>query len=77
MQARSACLGQTLFTSANMSVEKPVQLNNDIQAFRESVSRFINERAGQPEHTYEAPEQSYGLLNVSSSVGKGIHRLRR
>ena len=46
MQARSACLGQTLFTSANMSVEKLVQLNKDVQAFRESVSRFVDERAG-------------------------------
>ena len=45
MQARSACLGQTLFTSANMSVEKLVQLNKDVQAFRESVSRFVDERA--------------------------------
>lgn len=42
MQARS--LGPTLFTSANMTVEKPVQLNKDVQAFRESVSRFVDER---------------------------------
>ncbi|HTN40956.1 MAG TPA: hypothetical protein VLZ84_07380 [Asticcacaulis sp.] len=45
MQARSSCLGQTLFTSANMSVEKLVQLNKDVQAFRKSVSRFVDERA--------------------------------
>ncbi len=45
MQARSACLGQTLFASANMSIEKLVQLNKDVQAFRESVSRFVDERA--------------------------------
>ncbi len=47
MQQRSTCLGQTLFTSANMSVEKLVQLNKDVQAFRDSVSRFVIER---PEH---------------------------
>ena len=45
MQARSACLGQTLFASANMSIEKLVQLNKDVQAFRESVARFVDERA--------------------------------
>ena len=45
MQARSACLGQTLFTSANMSVERLVQLNKDVQAFRDSVSRFVNDRS--------------------------------
>jgi DNA-binding MarR family transcriptional regulator len=44
MQVRSACLGQTLFTSANMSVEKLIQLNRDVQAFRDSVSRFVDER---------------------------------
>jgi DNA-binding MarR family transcriptional regulator len=41
MQARSACLGQTLFASANLSVEKLKQLNEDVQAFRDSVSRFV------------------------------------
>ena len=41
MQARSACLGQTLFASAGLSVEKLVQLNKDVQAFRDSVSRFV------------------------------------
>ena len=45
MQARSACLGQTLFMSASMSIEKLVQLNKDVQAFRESVARFVEERA--------------------------------
>ena len=41
MQARSACLGQTLFTSANQSIDKLVQLNKDVQAFRDSVARFV------------------------------------
>ncbi|EJL31911.1 transcriptional regulator [Caulobacter sp. AP07] len=41
MQARSACLGQTLFASANLSVEKLIQLNKDVQAFRDSVARFV------------------------------------
>lgn len=44
MQARSACLGQTLFTSAGTSVEKLIQLNKDVQAFRDSVARFVAER---------------------------------
>ena len=42
MQARSACLGQTLFASADMSVERLIQLNKDVQAFRDSVSRFVS-----------------------------------
>lgn len=41
MQARSACLGQTLFAAANLGVDKLVQLNKDVQAFRDSVSRFV------------------------------------
>lgn len=41
MQARSACLGQTLFSAAGMSVERLVQLNTEVQAFRDSVARFV------------------------------------
>ena len=41
MQARSACLGQALFASANLSIEKLVQLNKDVQGFRDAVSRSI------------------------------------
>ena len=41
MQARSACLGQTLFAAADLSVEKLIQLNKDVQAFRDSVARFV------------------------------------
>jgi DNA-binding MarR family transcriptional regulator len=41
MRTRSACLGQTLFAAANLSVEKLIQLNKDVQAFRDSVSRFV------------------------------------
>lgn len=40
MQARSACLGQTLFAAADLSVDKLVQLNKEVQAFRDSVTRF-------------------------------------
>jgi DNA-binding MarR family transcriptional regulator len=47
MQARSACLGQTLFASAGSSVEKLVQLNRDVQAFRDSVTRFVVSRPQQ------------------------------
>lgn len=41
MQARSACLGQTLFSAAGMSVERLVQLNTEVRAFRDSVARFV------------------------------------
>lgn len=44
MQARSTCLGQTLFSAAGLSVERLVQLNKDVQAFRDSVSRFVDDR---------------------------------
>lgn len=47
MRARSTCLGQTLFAAAGLSVERLVQLNKDVQAFRDSVSRFID---GRPAH---------------------------
>lgn len=45
MQARSACLGQTLFTSAGMTVDRLVALNNEVQAFRTSVARYVDESA--------------------------------
>ncbi|QDH75046.1 MarR family winged helix-turn-helix transcriptional regulator [Brevundimonas sp. M20] len=41
MQARSACLGQTLFSAAGMSVERLVRLNAEVQAFRDSVAQFV------------------------------------
>lgn len=44
MQARSTCLGETLFKSAGLSVEKLIQLNEDVRAFRDSVTRFVGER---------------------------------
>ncbi|MDR6624081.1 MarR family transcriptional regulator [Caulobacter segnis] len=44
MQARSTCLGQTLFAAGGMSVERLVQLNKEVQAFRDSVSRFVSEQ---------------------------------
>lgn len=45
MQARSTCLGQTLFAAGGLGVDQLVQLNKDVQAFRDSVSRFVGERA--------------------------------
>jgi DNA-binding MarR family transcriptional regulator len=45
MQARSACLGQTLFAAGEMSLEKLVQLNKDVQAFRDSVARFVDSQS--------------------------------
>jgi DNA-binding MarR family transcriptional regulator len=40
MQARSACLGQTLFAAAGLSIDRLVQLNKEVQAFRDAVTRF-------------------------------------
>ncbi len=42
LQARSACLGQTLFDAAGLSVARLIQLNKDVQAFRDSVARFVS-----------------------------------
>lgn len=47
MQARSTCLGQTLFAAGGMDVERLVQLNKEVQAFRDSVTRFVSD---QPRH---------------------------
>ena len=47
LQARSACLGQALFDAAGMSVERLIQLNKDVQAFRDSVARFVSRRPEQ------------------------------
>jgi DNA-binding MarR family transcriptional regulator len=41
MQARSACLGHRLFHASGLSVEKLVQLNRDVQGFRDAVSRYV------------------------------------
>ena len=38
MQTRSACLGQRLLESSGLSVQKLVQLNKDVQIFRDAVS---------------------------------------
>lgn len=46
MQARSACLGQRLFQAAGMSVEKLVQLNKDVQGFRDAVAAYAPSDAG-------------------------------
>lgn len=40
MQTRSACLGQRLLESSGLSVQKLVQLNKDIQIFRDAVSAY-------------------------------------
>jgi MarR family transcriptional regulator, organic hydroperoxide resistance regulator len=42
MRQRSACLGQTLFDAAGFSIERLVELNKEVQAFRDSVSRFVS-----------------------------------
>jgi DNA-binding MarR family transcriptional regulator len=47
MQARSTCLGQTLFAAAGMDVARLVQLNKDVQAFRDSVARFVSDQPRQ------------------------------
>jgi DNA-binding MarR family transcriptional regulator len=47
MRQRSACLGQALFDAAGMSIERLIQLNKDVQAFRDSVARFVSEQPRQ------------------------------
>jgi DNA-binding MarR family transcriptional regulator len=47
MRQRSACLGQALFEAAGMSIERLVQLNKDVQAFRDSVARFVSKQPRQ------------------------------
>jgi len=41
MQARSACLGYRLFDASGLGVEKLIQLNTDVQGFRDSVARYV------------------------------------
>ncbi|UAL09766.1 MarR family winged helix-turn-helix transcriptional regulator [Caulobacter segnis] len=43
LQVRSTCLGQTLFAAGGMSIEQLVRLNKDVQAFRDSVARFVSD----------------------------------
>jgi DNA-binding MarR family transcriptional regulator len=40
LQARSACLGHRLFHASGMGVEKLIQLNKDVQGFRDSVAAW-------------------------------------
>lgn len=40
MQERTQCLGETLFAAAGLPVEKLVELNGLVQAFRDSVATF-------------------------------------
>lgn len=42
MQAKSACLGETLFKAAGLPVEKLIALNKDVQGFRDSVAAFTS-----------------------------------
>lgn len=41
MQARSACLGHRLLESSGMSVSKLIQLNKDVQDFRDAVASYV------------------------------------
>lgn len=43
LQARSTCLGQTLFQAGGMDVARLIQLNKEVQAFRDSVTRFVSD----------------------------------
>lgn len=40
MQTRSACLGQRLLQSSGLSIEKLIQLNKDVQGFRDAVAAY-------------------------------------
>ncbi|MDF7774994.1 MarR family transcriptional regulator [Sphingomonas sp. AOB5] len=44
MQARTQCLGETLFAAAGLPVEKLIALNRDVKAFRDSVASYTAER---------------------------------
>ncbi len=45
MQARSDCLGELLFKAAGLPVEKLIELNREVQAFRDSVAEFATVEA--------------------------------
>lgn len=55
LQARSNCLGQTLFTAAGLSVEQLVRLNRDVQAFRDNVTRFVEGPSAGPGSSERPP----------------------
>jgi DNA-binding MarR family transcriptional regulator len=40
MQSRSACLGERLFEAAGMTPARLIQLNKDVQGFRDAVAAF-------------------------------------
>jgi DNA-binding MarR family transcriptional regulator len=44
MQARTHCLGETLFAAAEMPIEKLIDLNRDVQSFRDAVSAYTAAR---------------------------------
>lgn len=41
LQAKSACLGETLFKAAGLPVEQLIALNAQVQGFRDAVTGFI------------------------------------
>ncbi len=45
LQERSACLGQRLFEAAGMGVAQLVQLNRDVQGFRDAVAGWSPDRS--------------------------------
>lgn len=45
LQAKSHCLGELLFAAAGLPVEKLIELNCQVQAFRDSVSEFAAAQA--------------------------------
>lgn len=40
MQARTRCLGETLFEAAGLPVDQLIELNRQVKAFRDSVNAF-------------------------------------
>ncbi|MDB5502978.1 MAG: transcriptional regulator, MarR family [Tardiphaga sp.] len=42
LREKARCLGETLFVAAGMSVERLINLNREVHAFRDSVSRYIS-----------------------------------
>jgi DNA-binding MarR family transcriptional regulator len=45
LQARSACLGERLFHASGLGIEKLIQLNKDVQGFRDSVAAWTPPQA--------------------------------
>jgi DNA-binding MarR family transcriptional regulator len=44
MRVKARCLGETLFAAAGMSVERLINLNKEVQAFRDAVTSYAGKK---------------------------------